>query len=342
MLLSELATILHCTLVGEASLEITGIAPIELAQPGDLTFLSNSKYKRFLASTQASAVILQNPEQLPAGLSALLSNNPYLTFAQSLEVFYPKKTEKAEISPWAMIAPTAKLGSNVTVGPFTIIGDRARIGDNVIISSHCVIDEKVSIGSQSIIHSHSVIREACRLGERVILHNHVTIGSDGFGYAQRDDRSWHKIQQSGTAIDRAAIGVTRIRRGAKIDNLVQIGHGSIVGQDALLCAQVGLAGSSHIGNNVILAGQVGVAGHLSVGDGVVATAQTGIPNSVPAGKQISGYPAIDSREWRRAVAGFTQLPDLLKELKKLKQRLATIEDTIKSHAIIASNLDKED
>jgi UDP-3-O-[3-hydroxymyristoyl] glucosamine N-acyltransferase len=203
---------------------------------------------------------------------------------------------------------TAKLGANVTIGPFTVINDQAIIGDHVVVSSHCVIEEKVVVGSKTIIHSHSVVRRGCYLGNQVILHNHVTVGSDGFGYAQRDDKSWHKIRQlgtviieddveigAGTTIDRAAIGTTRIRRGTKIDNLVQIGHGSSVGQDTLLCAQVGLAGSSHIGNNVILAGQVGVAGHLSIGDGVVATAQTGIPNSVPVGKQISGYPAIDSR-----------------------------------------------
>jgi UDP-3-O-[3-hydroxymyristoyl] glucosamine N-acyltransferase len=355
MLLSELAKILRCSLVGEAALEITGIAPIEIAQPGDLTFFSNSKYKRFLVSTQASAVILQTPEHLPTGLSALISDNPYLTFAQALEVFYQRNTEKAEISPQAMIAPTAKLGSNVAIGPFTLIEDRVSIGDNVVISSHCVLEKNVIVGGESIIHSHSVIRAACQLGERVTLHNHVTIGSDGFGYAQRNDQSWHKIRQlgtveieddveigAGTTIDRAAIGVTRIRRGTKIDNLVQIGHGSVVGQDTLLCAQVGLAGSSRIGNNVILAGQVGVAGHLSIGDGVVATAQTGIPNSVPVGKQISGYPAIDSRDWRRAVAAFTQLPELLKELRKLKQRLSTIEEVINSHSGTTSNLDKED
>ena len=355
MLLSELAQILRCSLVGEATLEITGIAPIEIAQPGDLTFFSNSKYKRFLVSTHASAVILQNTEHLPTGLSALVSDNPYLTFAQALEAFYQEKAEKADISPQAIIAPTAKLGSNVAIGPFTIIKDCVSIGDNVVISSHCVIEENVIVGGNSTMHSHCVIRAACRLGERVTLHNHVTVGSDGFGYAQRDDKSWHKIRQlgrveiednveigAGTTIDRAAIGITRIRHGTKIDNLVQIGHGSDVGQDTLLCAQVGLAGSSQIGNNVILAGQVGVAGHLSIGDGVVATAQTGVPNSVPAGKQISGYPAIDSRDWRRAVAAFNQLPELLKELRKLKQRLSTIEEVINSHSGIPPNLDKED
>lgn len=355
MLLSEVAKILGCTLIGEANLEISGVAPIEFAQIGDLTFLSNIKYKRFLVSTQASAIILQNPDYLPIGSSALLSDNPYLTFAQALEVFYQEKATKTEISPWALVSPTAKLGANVTIGPFTVINDQAIIGDHVVVSSHCVIEEKVVVGNKTIIHSHSVVRRGCHLGNQVILHNQVTVGSDGFGYAQRDDKSWHKIRQlgtviieddveigAGTTIDRAAIGTTLIRRGTKIDNLVQIGHGSSVGQDTLLCAQVGLAGSSHIGNNVILAGQVGVAGHLSIGDRVIATAQTGIPNSVPVGKQISGYPAIDTRDWRRAVAVFTQLPSLLKELRKVNQRLSSIEETLKDYSILASNLDVKD
>ncbi len=355
MLLYELAKILGCTVIGEAKIEITGVAPIELARPGDLTFCSNIKYKRFLVNTQASAVIVHNPDYLPAGLSALISNNPYLTFAQALEIFYQEQAVKVEISPWALVSPTAKLGANVTIGPFTVVEDQASIGDGAVISSHCVIGEKVIVGRESIIHSHCAIRKACQLGNQVILHNHVTIGSDGFGYAHQDNKSWYKIRQSGTVIiednveigagttiDRAAMGVTRIQRGTKIDNLVQIGHGSIVGRDTLLCAQVGLAGSSHIGNNVILAGQVGVAGHLTIGDGVIATAQTGIPNSVPVGKQISGYPAIDTRDWRRAVAAFTQLPELLKELRKVKQRLSTIEETITAYSVVTSVLNIKD
>jgi UDP-3-O-[3-hydroxymyristoyl] glucosamine N-acyltransferase len=355
MLLQELAKILGCTLVGEPTLNITGIAPIEIARNGELTFLSNSKYKRFLPKTQAAAVILQNSDHLPAGLSALLSDNPYLTFALALEVFYQENPVKAEISPWAAISPSARLGNNISIGPFTVIDDQASIGDDVAISAHCVIGKEAIVGSKSIIHSHSVIRDGCRLGERVILQNHVIIGSDGFGYAQRGDKSWHKIRQlgtvviednveigAGTTIDRAAIGITRIRRGTKIDNLVQVGHGSTVGQDTLLCAQVGLAGSTQIGNNVILAGQVGVAGHLSIGDGVTATAQTGIPNSVADGKQISGYPAIDTRDWRRAVTAFTQLPALVRELRKMKQQLSIIEARINTSVIKDPNLKIED
>lgn len=345
MKIKELSAELNCDFVGDPETRITSLAPIEKAQHGDLTFLSNRKYRRYLATTGASAIILENAEDAPEGKAAIISPTPYLTFAEAVNLLYPPLTPERGIHPSAVLAPSAKIGENASIGPYSVIGDNVIIGDNVSILAHCVIYQNVRIGDGVLIHSHCVIREGCELGDRVILQNNVVIGGDGFGYAKRKDNSWLKIRQagaviieddveigSGAAIDRATIGLTVISKGTKIDNLVQIGHGSFVGQNTLLCAQVGLAGSTRVGNEVILSGQVGAAGHLEIGDGVIATAQTGIPNSVEAGKVISGYPAIDNRDWLKASAVFAQLPKLLKEIRELRARLGKLEDQQGSQA----------
>jgi len=339
MKIKELSAELNCDLMGDPETRITGVAPIENARPGDITFLSNRKYRRHLATTGASAIILENTEDLPEGKSAIISPTPYLTFAEVMNLLYPNPKLESGVHPSAVISPTARMGEKVSIGPYSVIGDNVTIGDNVSILSHCVIYRDVQIGAGALIHSHCVIREGCKLGDRVILQNSVVIGSDGFGYAKKPDNSWLKIRQAGVviieddveigagaSIDRATIGSTIIGKGTKIDNLVQIGHGSFVGQNALLCAQVGLAGSTRIGNEVILSGQVGVAGHLEIGDKVIATAQTGIPNSVEAGKIISGYPAIDNRDWLKSSAIFAQLPKLQREIRELKERLTKLEN----------------
>lgn len=337
MKLGEIAQQLNCTLVGDADIEITDLAPIENAQVGHLTFLSNKKYRRFLTTTQAAAIITATAEELPAGKSGLISPTPYLAFAEAMWLFYPWLSPQAGIHPLAIISPSATIGARVSIGPFSVIGDETKIEDDVIILSHCVIYPKVLLRYQTLVHSHCIVREGCQIGSRVILQNNVVIGSDGYGYAKRPDNSWFKIPQAGiviieddveigagSTIDRATIGATVIGRGTKIDNLVQIGHGSRVGEDTLLCAQVGLAGSSQVGNEVILSGQVGVAGHLQIGDRVVATAQTGIPSSVEPGRVVSGYPAINNRDWLRASAVFAQLPQLQKDVRALKAELDTL------------------
>ncbi|WP_345934174.1 UDP-3-O-(3-hydroxymyristoyl)glucosamine N-acyltransferase [Granulicella sp. WH15] len=224
-----------------------------------------------------------------------------------------------------MVDPTAKLGLNIHIGPYVVVDKYVAIGDDATILAHTVIYPGARIGHRFFAHAHAVVREHCILGDDVILQNGAIVGADGFGFAKKPDGDWHKIVQSGTTvledaveiqanacIDRASVGETRIQRGARVDNLVQVGHGSSVGPNTLLCAQVGLAGSTQIGRNVILAGQVGVAGHCTIGDGVIATAQSGIPNDVPAGKMVSGYPAIDNRQWLRSVALFNRLPELLR------------------------------
>ena len=334
MKLGEIAQRLNCSTVGDTELEITGLAPIETAQANQLSFISNRKYKKHLATTEASAIIINDANDLPPGKAGIISANPYLTFAEAMWLFYPPYQPQPGIHPTAVISPTAVIGEKVFVGALTVIGDNVKLADGVTVFDHCSIYPGVEVGTGSIIHSHCVVRENCRIGQKVILQNNVTIGSDGFGFAKSNDGSWFKIPQAGivivsdeveigagSTIDRATIGETVVGKGTKLDNLVQIGHGSSVGENTLLCAQVGLAGSTKVGNEVILSGQVGAAGHLEIGDKVIATAQTGIPNSVEAGKIVSGYPAIDNRDWLKSSAVFSNLPQLQKEIRTLKEEI---------------------
>lgn len=341
MKLGEIALALGTEIVGDPDLEITGAAPIETAQSGQLTFLSNPKYTKHVATTNASAIILQDADNLPSHLSALVSPNPYLVFAQTLDLFHQPIEHPSGVHELAQVSSSARIGLDVSIGPFVVIGDDAVIGDRVTILSHTTIYPGTAIGDDCFIHSHCVVRERCVLGQRVILQNGVVVGSDGFGYAKKSDHSWFKIPQTGgvileddvevgagSVIDRATIGSTVVRRGAKIDNLVQVGHSSTVGEDTLLCAQVGLAGSTQVGNQVILGGQVGAAGHLKIGDRVIATAQTGIPNSVPDDRIISGYPAIENRAWLKSSAVFAQLPSLQREMRQMKARIEELESRL--------------
>jgi UDP-3-O-[3-hydroxymyristoyl] glucosamine N-acyltransferase len=333
MKLAELAQHLGATLEGDPTVEITGVAAIDSASTGDISFIANPKYAPMARTTHASAVLVE--PSFPAIETATLRiENPYLAFARSIELFYQPPAYPPGIHPTAVIAETAKIGANSHIGAYVVIGDHVVIGDNAVILPHVVLYPHVRVGDNLFAHAHAVVREHCQLGDNVLLQNGAIIGADGFGFARQSNGSWHKILQSGPAIledsvevqalacvDRASIGETRIRTGAKIDNLVQVGHGSTVGENTLLCAQVGLAGSTVIGKGVILAGQVGVAGHCTVGDGAMATAQSGIPGDVDPGKIVSGYPAIDNRQWLRSVALVNRLPELLRDLKvRAKQK----------------------
>jgi UDP-3-O-[3-hydroxymyristoyl] glucosamine N-acyltransferase len=307
--------------------EITGVSGIEHAGPGQITFVANVKYNAAAKSTKASAVIVaENFPAIPTGM--LRSKNPYLAWAKAVELFYQPPRYAPGVHPTAAIHPSAKIGKNAHVGPYVVVDQGAEIGDNAVLLAHVVIYCGARIGNNFFAHAHAVVREFCQLGDDVVLQNGVVVGSDGFGFAKDDAGHWRKIVQSGPAIleddvevqanaciDRASVGETRIRRGARIDNLVQVGHGSSVGEDTLLCAQVGLAGSTEVGSNVILAGQVGVAGHCQVGDGAIATAQSGIPNDVPAGATVSGYPAMDNKLWLRCCAAYAKLPELVKAVR---------------------------
>ena len=327
MKLEDLAQHLGATLKGDPSAVITGVASIETAGPGEITFVANPKYASLAKTTNAAAILVE-PSFPDIPTATLRITNPYLAFARAIEVFYQSPNYPPGIHPTAVIAPTAKIGANAHIGSYVVVGDNAVIGDNAVLLPHVVIYPNVRAGDNLFAHAHAVVREFCQLGDNVVLQNGAIIGADGFGFAKQADGSWYKILQSGPAIledsvevqanaciDRASIGETRIHSGAKIDNLVQVGHGSTVGQDTLLCAQVGLAGSTTIGRSVILAGQVGVAGHCTVGDGAIATAQSGIPSDVEPGKVVSGYPAIENRQWLRSVALVNRLPELLRSLK---------------------------
>lgn len=318
----------------QAQTEITGVGGIETAGPGTLTFIANPKYAAAAKTTRASAVLVAEdfPGLPTESTAALRLKNPYLAFAKAIEFFYQPPTYAPGIHPTAVIDPSARIGKDAHVGPYAVIGANVVVGDGCVVLAHSVIYEGARIGHRFFAHAHSVVREHCKVGDNVVLQNGAVIGADGYGFAKDEQGNWYKIVQSGVAVlddkvevqanacvDRASIGETRIGADTKVDNLVQVGHGSNVGKHTMLCAQVGLAGSTEVGDNVILAGQVGVAGHCKIGDKVVATAQSGIPNDVEAGKMVSGYPAVDNKQWLRSVAVFNKLPELAKAVREAKK-----------------------
>ncbi|MGA3262826.1 MAG: UDP-3-O-(3-hydroxymyristoyl)glucosamine N-acyltransferase [Terracidiphilus sp.] len=334
MKLGELATRLGAELRGDAELEITGVNGLEEAGPTDVTFAANPRYAGLARKTQAAAVIVE-PEFQEITAATLRLKNPYLAFSRALGFFYQPPAYSPGIHPTAVIDPTAEIGEGAHIGAYVVIGARVRLGAQATLLPHVVIYPGVQAGSHLFAHAHSVVRENCILGDHVTLENGAIVGADGFGFAKDEAGHWVKIPQSGpvrlgnrvdvqanACIDRATVGATEIGDGTKVDNLVQVGHGSRVGENSLLCAQTGLAGSSFIGNNVILAGQVGIAGHCTVGDGVILTAQSAVSHDVPPGKTISGSPGFDNRVWLRAVAIFQRLPELLKRLDRVEKKVA--------------------
>jgi len=328
MKLKDIATKIGARLEpANAAVEIVGVAGIENAGEGQVTFIANAKYTSAAKTTQASAIIVE--EKFPAlDKPTLRTRNPQFAYAKVVEIFHQPLSFPRGIHPTAVVDPTAKIGADASIGPYTVIYNNVEIGDGCTLLAHVVLYPGVKIGRNFTAHAHVSVRENSEIGNNVLLHNGVVIGADGFGFAKDDKGAWYKIIQSGkvvieddveiqanSCIDRASLGETRIARGVKIDNLVQVGHNCMVEENAMLCAQVGLAGSTEIGKNVILAGQVGVAGHLKIGDGAIATAQTGIPNDVEAGRLVSGYPAIDNKQWLRSVAVFNKLPELAKAVR---------------------------
>ena len=338
MKLGELAELLGCQLDGPTEVEITGVAGMDEASSTELTFLANPKYVRKLQGTRAAAIIVDRTVDV-MGRAALRSDNPYLAFARALEAFHPARRPPVGIHSTAVIAPNVKLGRNASIGPYVVIEEGVELGDDCVLKSFVVIYRGAKIGHRLLAHSHAVIREGVSIGDDVTLQNGAIIGSDGFGFAKQSDGSHYKILQTGTVvledrveiqahacIDRATVGETRIRRGAKVDNLVQVAHGCDVGEHTLLCGQAGLAGSTKVGRSVILTGQVGAAGHLTIGDNVIATAQTGIPHDVKPNSVISGYPAIDRDLWLKCSAAFNRLPEMYATFRKVRKYLEKIGD----------------
>jgi len=344
--LSELAAQLDCVLEGDGEIEILGVAGIQAAGSGDVTFIANTKYEKLLPTTRASAVILKRSAALTApagrhfsegGYAVLRADDPYLAFARAVRLFAPDWRPVVGVHPQAAVAADAQLGRDVSVGAFVAIDAGASIGDRTVVFPNVTIGRGARVGSDCVIHSNVSIRERVTIGDRVILQNGVVIGGDGYGFVRRGDGTHEKIPQTAavvieddvelganTTVDRPAVGETRIKAGTKIDNLVQIAHGVTVGRNVLMAAQVGVAGSTEIGDEVVLGGQVGVPGHLTIGRGAIAVAQTGVTNSIAPGVMVGGYPSLEVHEWRRTQVLVRRLPELKKRIEQLEAQVAEL------------------
>ena len=320
---------------GDANIEIVSAAGLDLAGEGEVTFLANPKYTTQIGETRASAIFLDEGIMINReDIAILRTKDPYLAYTKALRAFFPVDELKPFIHSSAVIDPTATVDPDTEIHANVVVGANTVIEKGVRIFPNATVYDGVKIGENSTIHSGVSIRENCEVGQRCIIHNNTTLGSDGFGYAKTAEKAWLKIPQTGrvvleddveiganTSIDCASVGETRIKRGAKIDNLVQIGHSCTIDEDALICAQTGLAGSSHIGKRVILTGQVGIAGHLKVGDDAIITAKSATSHDVEAGKVISGIPAFDNREWLRSAAAFRKLGEMASRLRALEKKV---------------------
>ena len=339
--LKELAEWVGGTVVGDDEEEISGVAAIEVAQAGEITYIASPKYLPKLGETNASAVIVSK-EIISSQKPLLCVNNPYLAFAKILTLFSQKPYQPKGIDPHAWISPTARLGQEITIYPFVFIGDRCWIGDRVTIYPGVYVGEDSSIGEESVLYPNVSIYPGTVIGKRVILHSGVVVGADGFGYV-KEGRKNVKVPQTGkveieddveiganTTVDRATLGKTIIRRGVKIDNLVQVAHNVVIGEDSIIVAQVGIAGSTKIGSNVTLAGQVGVADHIEIGDNVMVGAQSGVGHDLAANQRYSGSPALPLRNYLRAATAYPKLPEMRKTLIEIEKRLKKIEETLSS------------
>ncbi|HXR79047.1 MAG TPA: UDP-3-O-(3-hydroxymyristoyl)glucosamine N-acyltransferase [Bryobacteraceae bacterium] len=335
--LGQLAGLLECKLEGESKTEISGVSTLEAAGPQQVTFLANMKYARKAKATRAAAIIAAEPIASTTA-ATLVSSNPYYDFARTLALFYQSPKPAPGIHPAAVVAPDATIGPNPSIGPYAVIGAKTTIGANAVLYPHAVVYEGCVIGDDFTAHSHVSVREHCRIGNRVTLHNGVVIGGDGFGFAKDNQGRQIKIVQSGiavleddveiqtlTSVDRATLGETRVKRGAKIDSLCQIGHACVVGEDNIICGQTGLAGSTVLEENVIMAGQTGSSGHLTIHKDAIVWAQSGVGHDVAPGTIVSGSPAFDSRDWLRASAAYTRLPEMLRTIRTLERRVAELE-----------------
>lgn len=336
MKLRDLANRLACSLDGDGDIEIVGVAGIQHAEPGDVTFLANAKYESAVAQTRASAILLRDDAPV-APCAVLRTADPYLAFARAIALFAPAWRPAPGVHPQAAVAADARIGRGVSIGAFVSIGDGAVVGDNTVVFPNVTVGTGVEIGTDCVIHSNVAIRERVVIGSRVILQNGVVLGSDGYGFVGRGDGTHEKIPQiasvvieddvelgANTTVDRPAVGETRVRCGTKVDNLVQIGHGVTVGRNVLMAAQVGIAGSTNVGDDAVFGGQVGVVGHLTIGQGSVAVAQAGVSNSLEPGSMVAGSPAIDSREWRKSSVLFRRLPELKRRIEELEAREAAL------------------
>ncbi|WP_026841537.1 UDP-3-O-(3-hydroxymyristoyl)glucosamine N-acyltransferase [Citrifermentans bremense] len=334
--LNEIAQYLGGTVSGDGEVLIGGLATLDDAGEGTLTFLANPKYAAKVATTKASAVLMGTGGNTH-GKNAIFHPNPYLAFAKLLTLFYTAPAKPVGVLPGAFVADGVKLGADVSVYPGAYIGAGAAIGDRVVLHPGVVLYPGVVVGNDVTLHANVSVRERCRIGNRVTIHDGTVIGSDGFGYAP-DGASYYKIPQIGIVIveddveigsncviDRAALEATRIRRGTKIDNLVQIAHNVVIGEDCVIVSQVGISGSTQLGNHVTLGGQVGVAGHIKIGDNVMIGAKSGVAGNVEPNQVLSGIPVMPHRDWLRSSGIAPKLPEMKKTLSALEKRVAELE-----------------
>ncbi|HYC01352.1 MAG TPA: UDP-3-O-(3-hydroxymyristoyl)glucosamine N-acyltransferase [Candidatus Limnocylindrales bacterium] len=330
MRLAELAARLQLVFEGDADIEITGLAPIDEAGPGDLTFVGNPRYRLQLATTRAAAVIVAHGEDAH-GHAALRADNPYGAFIAALPLFDARPRAHGGIHPTAVLAASAEIGANASIGAYAVIGDGVRIGSDAVIHPHVVIYAGACIGDRFTAHAGTVVRENVIIGSDVVLQPGAVVGGDGFGFLPRGKDVPLPIAQIGTVeladhveiganatVDRATVGATRLGRGVKIDNLVMVGHGSRIGEGSMLAGQCGMAGSTRIGARVMAGGQAGFAGHLSVGDDARIGAQAGVIADIDAGVTVAGMPAQEIGRWRRAMAALRGLPELVRRIRRLE------------------------
>jgi UDP-3-O-[3-hydroxymyristoyl] glucosamine N-acyltransferase len=337
--LNEIALHLGGRVSGDGEVLISGLATLDDAGEGQLTFLANPKYAGKVATTRASAVLLPEGAN-PQGRTAIFHPNPYLAFAKLLTLFYVAAAPAAGILPGAQVAEGVQLGAGGTIHPGATVAAGVVIGERAVLHPGVVLYPGVVLGDDVTLHANVSVRSGCRIGNRVTIHDGTVIGSDGFGYAP-DGRGWYKIPQIGivvieddveigsnSAIDRAALEVTRIGRGTKIDNLVQIGHNCVIGEDCMIVSQVGISGSTQLGNHVIMGGQVGVAGHLKIGDNVTVGAKSGVSGNLAPNQTVSGMPCIPHRDWLKAASVFPRLPEFRKSMLAMEKRVAELEGLI--------------
>lgn len=338
--LRELAALIDARIVGDPETNIQRMATIDQAQPGDITFLANPKYLPLLATTQASAVIIGTEVDAPKELNLLQCANPYLAFAKILTFLHVQRPEAQGISPRAVVDPSAEIAFGVTIHPGCIVGARVKIGAETILYPNVVLYDDVTLGEGCTVHAGVVIREGCRIGHRVILQPSAVIGSDGFGFAP-DGESYYKIPQigivvveddveigAGSCIDRAALGVTRLGQGVKLDNMVQIAHNVTIGAHTVMAAQSGIAGSSKIGRHCTFGGQSSAAGHIKTGDNLTVAGRGGLASDTEGNQIVSGLPAIPHRDWLKASMSFAKLPQLRKEVTRMQREIAHLKTII--------------